>query len=75
MSNTQAIQITSRAPACAAAIAMAAPSSRVKRLSNVADVAEGSSCGTPTHRDVDSPHALDDYEAQKYVHKEEWARR
>jgi uncharacterized HhH-GPD family protein len=29
----------------------------------------------PTLGDVDSPKALDEYEAQKKVHKEEWARR
>jgi uncharacterized HhH-GPD family protein len=29
----------------------------------------------PTLGDVDSPQALDEYEAQKKVHKEEWARR
>jgi uncharacterized HhH-GPD family protein len=29
----------------------------------------------PTLGDVDSPQALDDYEAEKRVHKEEWARR
>jgi uncharacterized HhH-GPD family protein len=29
----------------------------------------------PTLGDVDSPQALDDYEALKRVHKEEWARR
>jgi uncharacterized HhH-GPD family protein len=29
----------------------------------------------PTLGDVDSPQALDDYEAEKRVHKEEWAKR
>jgi hypothetical protein len=29
----------------------------------------------PTLGDVDSPQALDEYETQKKVHKEEWARR
>jgi uncharacterized HhH-GPD family protein len=29
----------------------------------------------PTLGDVDSPKALDDYEAEKRVHKEEWAKR
>jgi uncharacterized HhH-GPD family protein len=29
----------------------------------------------PTLGDVDSPQALDEYEAQKRVHKEDWARR